>query len=86
MYFRKNIEVFPIQHLLTAFYNRGDKCLLRGTNWVFKENGLDFVLKWLTVAHIVLLGGRSEFIELSLGLHKRGMFRENDNGGRLGTA
>ena len=25
-----------IHHWLTGFYNRGGKCLLRGTNWVFK--------------------------------------------------
>ena len=24
------------QHKLTGFYNRGGKCLLRGTDWVFK--------------------------------------------------
>jgi len=35
MYLRKkNIEVFPIHHLTIGFYNRGSKCLLRGTNWV----------------------------------------------------
>jgi hypothetical protein len=24
------------QHKLVGFYNRDEKCLLRGTNWVFK--------------------------------------------------
>jgi len=24
------------QHSMIGFYNRDDKCLLRGTNWVFK--------------------------------------------------
>ena len=26
----------PIQHKLIGFYNRDEKCLLRGTEWVFK--------------------------------------------------
>jgi hypothetical protein len=33
---KKPNEVFPIQPLTTGFYNRGGKCLLRGTTWVFK--------------------------------------------------
>jgi len=32
----ENIEGFPIQHSKTGFYNRGGKCLLRGTAWAFK--------------------------------------------------
>jgi hypothetical protein len=36
----KKSEVFPIQHSMI----RG-RCLLRGTNWVFKQNGLD-VFEW----------------------------------------
>jgi len=28
-----------------GFYNRDDMCLLRITNWVFKQKGLRFVLK-----------------------------------------
>jgi hypothetical protein len=31
-----------------SLYNWGDNCSLRGTNWVFQENGSDFVLKWLS--------------------------------------
>jgi len=31
-----NSDYFTIQHKLTGFYNRGKKCLLRGTNWVFE--------------------------------------------------
>jgi len=27
-------------------------CLLRGTDWVFKENGLDFVPKFINNLHI----------------------------------
>jgi len=33
---REKVEVLPIQHSTTCFYNWADKCLLRGTNWVFK--------------------------------------------------
>jgi hypothetical protein len=28
--------LFRLQHKLIGFFNRGEKCLLRGTNWVFK--------------------------------------------------
>jgi hypothetical protein len=31
----------------SVFCNRDEKCLLRGTNWVFKWNSLRFVFKWL---------------------------------------
>ena len=33
---RTNSDYFTVQHKLTGFYNRDGKCLLRGTNWVFK--------------------------------------------------
>jgi len=32
---------------LIGFYNRDEKCLLRGTDWVFKYSGLRFVFKRL---------------------------------------
>ena len=28
--------VWHLQHKLIGFYNRDEKCFLRGTNWVFK--------------------------------------------------
>jgi len=28
--------LFPLQHKLIGFYNRDEKCLQRGTDWVFK--------------------------------------------------
>ena len=34
---RTNSHYFPIQHQLTGFYNRNGECLLRGTDWVFKQ-------------------------------------------------
>jgi len=37
-----------LQHKLIGFYNRDEKCLQRGTEWVFKYSGLRFVCKWFT--------------------------------------
>jgi hypothetical protein len=37
----------PTQSPVISFYNRGCKCLLRGTNWVFKYSSLRFVFKGL---------------------------------------
>jgi hypothetical protein len=37
-----------------GFYNRDEKCLQRGTNWVFKQSSLRFVFKgstWLIYAN-----------------------------------
>jgi hypothetical protein len=39
----------PIQYKLVGFYNRDEKCLLRSTDWVFKQSGLRFVCKDLNV-------------------------------------
>ena len=36
-----------LQHKLIGFYNRDEKCLQRGTDWVFKQSGLRFVCKGL---------------------------------------
>jgi Golgi nucleoside diphosphatase len=36
VYLTTNSEVFSIQHKLICFYNRDEKCLQRGTDWVFK--------------------------------------------------
>ena len=36
IYLRKNSDLCHLQHKLIGFYNRDEKCLLRGTNWVFK--------------------------------------------------
>jgi hypothetical protein len=35
-YLRTNSELCHLQHKLIGFYNRGGKCLQRGTDWVFK--------------------------------------------------
>ena len=36
IYLRTNSDLCHLQPKLTGFYNRDEKCLLRGTNWVFK--------------------------------------------------
>jgi len=36
IYLRTNSDLCHLQHKLIGFYNRDEKCLLRGTNWVFK--------------------------------------------------
>ena len=35
-YLRTNSDLCHLQHKLIGFYNRDEKCLLRGTDWVFK--------------------------------------------------
>ena len=36
IYLRTNSDLCYLQHKLIGFNNRDEKCLLRGTNWVFK--------------------------------------------------
>ena len=36
IYLRTNSYLCHLQHKLVGFYNRDEKCLLRGMNWVFK--------------------------------------------------
>ena len=36
IYLRTNSDLCHLQHKLIGFYNRDEKCLLRGTDWVFK--------------------------------------------------
>ena len=45
IYLRTNSDLCHLQHKLIGFYNRDEKCLLRGTDWVFKYSGLRFVFK-----------------------------------------
>jgi hypothetical protein len=47
IYLRTNSDLSHLQHKLIGFYNRDEKCLQRGTDWVFKQSGLRFVFKWL---------------------------------------
>jgi len=52
---KKNSDLCHLQHKLIGFYNRGGKCLQRGTEWVFKYSGLRFVCKGLIFMCFVLI-------------------------------
>jgi len=52
IYLRTNSDLCHLQHKLIGFYNRDEKCLQRGTDWVFKLSGLRFVLKRLTTSAV----------------------------------
>ena len=49
IYLRTNSDLCRLQHKLMGFYNRDEKCLQRGTDWVFKYSGLRLVFKWLNI-------------------------------------
>jgi len=36
IYLRTNSDLCHLQHKLIGFYSRDEKCLQRGTDWVFK--------------------------------------------------
>ena len=36
IYLRTNSDLCHLQHKMIGFYNRDEKCLQRGTDWVFK--------------------------------------------------
>jgi hypothetical protein len=46
LYYNKQ-RLLPYIAYIDLFYNRDEKCLLRGTSWVFKLNSLRFVFKGL---------------------------------------
>ena len=45
IYLRTNSDLCHLQHKLIGFYKRDEKCLQRGTDWVFKYSGLRFGFK-----------------------------------------
>jgi len=45
--FRTNSDLCHLKHKMIGFYSRDEKCLQRGTAWVFKYSGLSLVLKGL---------------------------------------
>ena len=47
IYLRTNSDLCHLQHKLIGFYNRNEKRLQRGTDWVFKYSGLRFVCNGL---------------------------------------
>ena len=54
IYVRANSDLCHLQHKLIGFYNRDEKCLLRGTNWVFKESSLRVVFEGLINTRYVI--------------------------------
>ena len=52
VYLRTNSDLCHLQHKLIGFYNWDEKCLQRGTDWVFKYSGLRFVFKGLNILQI----------------------------------
>jgi hypothetical protein len=47
IYLRTNNDLYHLNPQLVSFYNRDEKCLQRGTEWVFKYSSLRFVCKRL---------------------------------------
>jgi len=47
LYLSENSDLCHLHHKLIGFYNRDEKDLQRGTEWVFKYSGLRFVFKGL---------------------------------------
>jgi len=45
-------DLCHLQHKLIGFYNRDEKCLQRGTDWIFKYIGLRLVCKGF-ISHLV---------------------------------
>ena len=41
---RTNSDYFRIQHSLVGFYNQDGVCLLRGTEWIFKESKVSLLM------------------------------------------
>ena len=52
-YLRTNSDLCHLQHKLIGFYNRNEKCLLCGTNRVFKYSSLRFLFKRLITKRCV---------------------------------
>ena len=52
IYLRTNSKLCHLQHKVFGFYNADEKCLQRGTDWVFKYSGLRFVFKGLMYIRI----------------------------------
>jgi len=64
IYVRTNSDLCHLQHKLIGFYNRDEKCLQRGTEWVFKYSGLWFVCKGLS--YVRFIAGDGAVFEYSL--------------------
>jgi len=47
-YLKTNSDLCHLQLKLIGFYNPDEKCLQRGTDWVFKYSSVRFGFKWLS--------------------------------------
>jgi hypothetical protein len=47
IYLKTDSDLCHLHRKLIGFHNREERCLLRGTNWVFKQSSLSFVVKGL---------------------------------------
>ena len=47
IYLRTNSNLCHLHDKLIGFYNRDEKCLQRGKDWVFRYSGLRFIFKRL---------------------------------------
>jgi len=50
IYLRTNSDLCHLQHKVIGFYNRDEKCLQHGTDWVFKCSSLHFICKGLNTS------------------------------------
>jgi hypothetical protein len=68
IYLRINGDLCHLHHKPIGFYNREEKCLLRGTNWVFKWSSLRFVFKELKDSACVHMDGDTRiYLQFSCG-------------------
>jgi len=70
IYLRTNSDLCHLQHKLIGFYDRDEKCLLRGTDWVFKYSSLRFVCKGLMNPPAVHVGCRLSWLIFQLSLRQ----------------
>ena len=77
---RTNSDLCHLQHKLVGFYNWDEKCLQRGTDWVFKYSSLRLVFKGLI---FIYLRTNSDLCHL---LHKMvGFYNPDENCLQRGT-
>jgi len=61
IYLRTNSDLCHLQHKRFGFYNRDEKCLLRGTDWAF--NPLNAELN--PICYLLALLGAHHFLHVS---------------------
>ena len=59
--FRTNSDLYHLQHKLIGFYNRDEKCLLRGTDWVFTPLNAELS----PICHLLALLGSHHILHVS---------------------